>query len=119
MSFTPMEVITQRPGIRRAHGTMLVGGLGLGWFLRKVHDRPEVERVILVESCRELLDWYGDELCGRLPKVTDVICGDVFDQIGRFGPKAKHLLDIWKGYGECLLDERFLRCKRLYRHVWG
>ena len=77
MSFTPMEVITQRPGIRRAHGTVLVGGLGLGWFLRKVHDRPEVERVILVESCGELLDWYGDDVCGRLPKVTDVICGDV------------------------------------------
>ncbi len=119
MSLTPMEVITQRPGVRRAHGTVVVGGLGLGWFLRKVHDKPEVERVVLVEACSELLDWYGHDLCAHLPKVTDVICGDVYEHIGRFGAKAKHLLDIWKDYGECLSDEMFLRCKRLYKHVWG
>ena len=59
MSITPQEIITQRPGIQRASGTVMVGGLGLGWFLRKVHDRDEVERVILVEKCQELLDWYG------------------------------------------------------------
>lgn len=119
MSITPQEIITQRPGIRRASGTVMVGGLGLGWFLNKVHDRDEVERVILVESSQELLDWYGSNVCDQLPKVTDVICGDVYDQIGRFGAKTKHLLDIWKRYGECLLDERFCWHKRRYRHVWG
>ncbi len=119
MSLTPQEMITQRPGINRASGTVMVGGLGLGWFLRKVHDRNEVERVILVDRCQELLDWYGYELCRRLPKVTDVICGDVYDQIGRYGAKTKYLLDIWKGYAECLLDERFRWHKRRYKHVWG
>jgi hypothetical protein len=119
MSLTPMEMITQRPGVLRASGTVVVGGLGLGWFLRKVHDRPQVERVILVEGSRELLDWYGHDLCRRLTKVTDVICGDVYDHIGRFGARAKHLLDIWKDYGGCLHDERFLRHKRRYKHVWG
>jgi hypothetical protein len=119
MSLTPQEMITQRPGFQRASGTVLVGGLGLGWFLCKVHDRDEVERVILVERCRELLDWYGYELCRQLPKVTDVICGDVYDQIGRFGTKAKHLLDIWKLYGECLRDEQFLLHRRRFKHVWG
>jgi hypothetical protein len=119
MSLTPNEIITLRPGVLRASGTVVVGGLGLGWFLRKVHDRPQVERVVLVEASRELLGWYGHDLCGRLPKVTDVICGDVYDHVGRFGAKAKHLLDIWKDYGECLLDEQFLRYKRLYKHFWG
>jgi hypothetical protein len=119
MSSTPKEMITQRPGVLRASGTVVVGGLGLGWFLRKVHDRPQVERLVLVEASRELLDWYGHDLCARLPKVTDVICGDVYDYVGRFGPRAKLLLDIWKDYGECLLDERFSEHKRLYKHVWG
>ena len=119
MSITPHEMITQRPGIQRASGTVMVGGLGLGWFLRKVHDKPDVERVILVERCQELLDWYGSELCQRLPKVTDVICGDVYDQIGRFGTKTKHRVDIWKLYGECLRDERFRLHKRRFKHVWG
>jgi hypothetical protein len=119
MSLTPQEMITQRPGILRASGTVVIGGLGLGWFLKKVHDRSQVESVVLVESSQELLDWYGHDLCGRLPKVTDVICGDVYDHVGRFGASAKHLLDIWKDYGECLLDKRFLLHKRLYKHVWG
>jgi hypothetical protein len=119
MSITPHEMITQRPGIQRAAETVMVGGLGLGWFLGKVHDREEVERVILVEKCQELLDWYGNDLCHQLLKVTDVICGDVYDHIGRFGTKTKHLLDIWKLYGECLRDERFRWHKRRYKHVWG
>ena len=65
------------------------------------------------------LDWYGSERCQQLPAVTDVICGDVYDQIGRFGTKTKHLLDIWKLYGECLDDEWFRWHKRRFRHVWG
>jgi hypothetical protein len=32
---------------------------------------------------------------------------------------AKHLLDIWKLYGECLRDDQFLLHKRRFRHVWG
>jgi hypothetical protein len=119
MSLTPQEMITQRPGIQRASGTVMVGGLGLGWFLRKVHNRHEVDRIILVERCQALLDWYGYGLCRSLPKVTDVICGDVYDQIGRFGTKTKHLLDIWKLYAECLQDEQFRLHKRRYKHVWG
>ena len=98
---------------------MVVGGLGLGWFLKKVHDRSQFERVILVEASQELLDWYGHDLCRRLQKITDVICGDVYDHVGRFGVRTKHLLDIWKDYGECLFDERFLWHKRRYKHVWG
>jgi hypothetical protein len=119
MSLTPKEVITQRPGILRASGTVVIGGLGLGWFLKKVHDRAQVESVFLVEASQELLDWYGHDLCGRLCKVTDVICGDVYDYVGRFGAKTKYLLDIWKSHGECLLHERFLWHKRRFKHVWG
>jgi hypothetical protein len=118
MSITPQEIITQRPGILRASGTILVGGLGLGWFVQKVHDRKVIERVILVEKSQELLEWYGHDLRHELPKVTDVICGDVYDQIGRFGTKTKHLLDIWKRYGDCVGDEQFRWHKRRFKQVW-
>ena len=76
-------------------------------------------RVFLVEASQELPDWYGHDPCDRLSKVTDVVCGDIYDQIGRFGPDAKSLLDIWKDFGECLFDEPFVRCKWRFRHVWG
>ncbi|HZW33101.1 MAG TPA: hypothetical protein VFF52_20460 [Isosphaeraceae bacterium] len=71
MSLTPMEIFTLRPGVRMARGKVVVAGLGLGWFLKKVHDRGCVDEVVLIEKDRDLLDWYGHDLCGRLPKVAD------------------------------------------------
>src|SRR5579885_2058394 len=71
MSLTPMEMLTQRSGIPFATKTVVLGGLGLGWLLRKVCEKPEVERVVVVERSRELLDWYGLELCRRYAKVVD------------------------------------------------
>src|SRR5579871_4800092 len=65
MSLTPGEMISQRSGIQRARGKVVIGGLGLGWFLRKVCERPDVEEVIVVEQSRELLDWYGFDICKR------------------------------------------------------
>ncbi len=34
MSLTPMEMMTQRSGVQAARGTVVIGGLGLGWLLR-------------------------------------------------------------------------------------
>jgi len=39
--------------------------------------------------------------------------------VGDIGARTKHLLDIWKLYGECLRDERFRWHKRKFKHVWG
>lgn len=33
MSLTPNEMLSQRSGIQRASGKVLIGGLGLGWFV--------------------------------------------------------------------------------------
>jgi hypothetical protein len=52
MSLTPNEMLSQRSGIQKASGKVLIGGLGLGWFLRKVCAKPMVEEVIVVEKSR-------------------------------------------------------------------
>jgi spermidine synthase len=56
MSMTPAEMLTQRSGVQAAEGTVVLGGLGLGWLLRKVCEKQSVERVIVVEQSQELLD---------------------------------------------------------------
>lgn len=119
MSLTPMEVFTLRPGVRMARGKVVVAGLGLGWFLKKVHDRGCVDEVVLIERDRDLLDWYGHDLCGRLPKVKDVICGDALAHLGRLGRQAKYLYDIWPRLGDAALDGKFQAAKRRLPHVWG
>ncbi len=94
MSITTSEILTQRSGVQKAKGKVLVGGLGLGWFLRKVCEKDTVDEVVVVEKSQELLGWYGYDLCRRHPKVKDVICSDVYDVVGRF-PEHQLLLDIW------------------------
>jgi hypothetical protein len=119
MSMTPAEMLSQRSGVQSAEGTVVLGGLGLGWLLRKVCEKPSVERVIVVEKSQELLDWYGTALCQRYGKVSDVICDDVYNQFGKHGAN-KYLLDIWLGFGEARRDSRFKALKRkLKRRLWG
>lgn len=119
MSLTPMEIFTMREGISMAKGTVVIGGLGMGYLLRKVCEKTTVERVIVVEHSRELLDWFGERLCAAQPKVTDVICGDAYEQLGKFGDGARYLFDIWPTYGDAAEDVRFQGIKQQYRGVWG
>jgi hypothetical protein len=120
MSMTPAEMLTQRSGVQAAEGTVVLGGLGLGWLLRKVCEKPSVERVIVVEKSQELLEWYGTDLCKRYGKVSDVICDDVYNQIGKHGVKVKYLLDIWLRFGQARRDSRFRALKRkLKKRLWG
>lgn len=121
MSLTPGEMISQRSGIRRARGKVVIGGLGLGWFLRKVCEKPEVEEVVVVERSRELLDWYGYGLCRRHSKVSDVVCADVYTQIGKHGPQTTYLLDIWPLYCGAELDQALAKARTRYgpERIWA
>jgi hypothetical protein len=120
MSLTPMEMLTHRRGAQLASHTVVLGGLGLGWLLRKVCEKPEVERVVVVEKSRVLLDWYGYRLCGRSEKVRDVLCDDVFRQVGRHGPFARYLLDVWHVYSGARDDARLAPLRRtLKRRLWA
>jgi hypothetical protein len=121
MSLTPGEMISQRSGVQRARGKVVVGGLGLGWFLRKVCDKPEVEEVVVVEQSRELLDWYGFDLCKRDPKVSEVICDDIYSQIGKHGPRATYLLDIWPLFCGAELDSALSKARKRHgpERIWA
>jgi len=102
MSLTPMEMMTQRSAVQLASQTVVIGGLGLGWLLRKVCEKPEVERVIVVEKSKELLDWFGYRLCGAHPKVAEVVSDDIYRRIGKHGLMAKFLLREMKSLVFCL-----------------
>jgi hypothetical protein len=121
MSLTPAEMISQRSGVRKAKGKVVIGGLGMGWFLRKVCEKEEVEEVIVVEKSHDLLDWYGYHLCQRQPKVKDVICNDVYGDITRHGD-AQFLLDIWPIYEGARQDNRLRKIRKILGDrlwAWG
>lgn len=107
MSITPMELITQRPGLRFSKGHTVVAGLGLGWFLMQCRAKKSVTKVTLVEKSQELVDWLLGS--GRImqaaefPQGTklaplDVIVGDAYDVIPKLTADVA-IIDIYKGYG--------------------
>lgn len=122
MSLTPNEVLSQRGGVEAAEGTVVIGGLGLGWLLRKICEKDSVDRVVIVELSQELLDWYGYDLCAKYSKVSDVICDDIYNQIGRHGSRAMHVLDIWPILAGASQDPQLRQAKRQYGDrlwAWG
>lgn len=120
MSLTPMEMMTQQSAVKMACFTVVIGGLGLGWLLRKVCAKPEVERVIVVEKSQELLDWYGYKMCAQFGKVRNVICDDIYRQLGKHGIDARYLLDIWHLYAGAANDYRLIPYRHsLKRRLWA
>lgn len=130
MSHTPMECFTQRAGVRMARGRVVVGGLGLGWLLTKVCQRPSVREVIVVEKDAALLAWVREALCAKHPEVANRVKAwlpyDVYDYLDDHGLREAeadtvYLLDIWPGYRDCEDDGRFQEWRqRLPRsRLWG
>lgn len=120
MSLTPMEMLSQRSGVQAATGTVVVGGLGLGWLLKKVCQKSTVDRVVVVEKSQELLEWYGYDLCRRYSKVSDVICDDIYNQVDKHGDQARFLLDIWPTFQGTGKDKRLREARRkLRKRLWA
>jgi len=84
MSITPLEIASHYCVINRAHGKIGVGGLGLGYFVQNILDKPGVDSVIVYETNKDVIEMY-DKLFGTHSKLIiseeDVrkIEGQVFD----------------------------------------
>lgn len=97
MSITPMEILTQRIGLKRTKGHVVVAGLGLGWALWKIMERKQVKKVTLVEIDQALIDVVLPRL--TLPdKPLEVVCGDAWEVMPKMEADTA-FVDIWKSYG--------------------
>ena len=92
MSDTDMEKRTNANFVRNAHGNVLIGGLGIGLILLAIQDKPEVEKIVVVEKHREVIDLVKDQL--PLNEKVEVVNADVFEYM----PQEKFntiYMDIW------------------------
>ncbi len=124
MSLTPAEMMSQRNGVRRASGDVVVYGLGMGWFLAQVCGKKTVKKVTVVEKSREILDWLGPavrKLYPQTEKVTEWVCADAYEYAAGVpaGDKSAHLFDIWDSYKEAPWDDKFQKLKTELKRVWG
>ena len=120
MSVTPAEIFSCRPGVRAATGRVVLGGLGLGWMLEKIHAKKTVKEIIVVEKSKELLDWYGTALCAKYPKVTAVVCDDVFTYAEKSQvDDTRWVLDIWQSFGDAADDWSVEKMRKRGMRVWA
>lgn len=116
MSLTPMEVLTQMPGLRKTRGKVLVGGLGIGWFLRRTLERKQVDEVTLYDTNKDIVDAFGAQFKDH-PKLKGIITESVWQaDPSKFDSIA---LDIWDGYGTASIDRKLREWKKIHPRVWG
>jgi len=75
MSDTAMERDTNWDIAYRAHGDVLIGGLGLGLVLLAAQAKEEVDSITVVEIQQEIIDLVVPQL--PLNEKVTVICGDI------------------------------------------
>jgi len=102
MSTTPMELESHMPHIAAAKGTVVVAGLGMGFYLYNILRKPEVTRVIVLEKDKSvgrlfahsirIPDWHGFDK-------ADIVFGDALDYKPDF-PVDFLYADIWPHLGD-------------------
>lgn len=69
MSVTPMEIDSHWVPIKLAKGRVCIAGLGLGYYLQNIIDKPDVTEIVVYEINQDVIDLYIKNF-GNHDKVT-------------------------------------------------
>ena len=100
MTITPNEVETMREPIAKCRGRVLTLGLGLGYFAFHASEKPEVERVVVVERSRDVIEIFKTYLLPQFPNAQkiEIIEADAFLYMQTKMPRGKFdyvFADLW------------------------
>lgn len=125
MSITPGEIVTQRPGLKYAHGNVLVGGLGLGWFANECCKRKQVNKVTVIEQDADIADYFGNKLKEIHGDKLEIVVGDAYEILKDSDKYNSILYDIWPHISDSEFDDAWVKfiCelteKRPKARWWG
>lgn len=78
MSDTTMERETNKEFTQKAHGLILVAGLGIGLILFPLLDREDIEHITIVEKSQGVIDLVGPALKAKFGDRLEIVCEDIF-----------------------------------------
>ena len=107
MSVTPNEVNTIRPAVQQAHGTVVTFGLGLGYFAYMAARKPEVDRLIAVDSNEGVIELFERHILPQFdePGKVELVQADAFAFMERSlaATGADYVYtDLWHDVGDGL-----------------
>lgn len=117
MSTAPAEILSCRGGVRHAKGRTIIGGLGMGWQLHHIAKKKTVKEIVVIEKSKELLDWYGRELCEHYD--VELICGDVYEHARKFSKEDRFVIDIWDTWWSARYDRQLQSLRDDGFNVWA
>lgn len=112
MSETPMEHRTNREFIDKAHGDILIGGLGIGMIVMPIQNYAHVNSITILEINENVIDLVKPML--PLNDKVRVLCMDAFT----WKPDRKFdciYMDIWPFINTDIYKE-MVKLKRKYAH---
>lgn len=122
MSITPMEAFTCRAGIEAAVGSVVVGGLGLGWQLEQILKKSSVTHVTCVDLNGDLLGSIGVELQRKYCDRLKLVKGNVWRYLKQHEFDS-YIIDIWPEFFQAGRDPKFKALKKRWRSsskvIWG
>ena len=100
MTITPNEVETMREPIEKCRGRVLTLGLGLGYFAFHASEKSNVERVVVVERSRDVIEIFKTYLLPQFPNgdKIEIIEADAFQYMQEKMPRGKFdyvFADLW------------------------
>ena len=100
MTITPNEVETMREPIAKCRGRVLTLGLGLGYFAFHASQKDEVERVVVVEHSRDVIDIFKTYLLPQFPNADkiEIVEADAFLYMEEKMPRGNFdyvFADLW------------------------
>lgn len=99
MSITPMEIDSQSMFIAAAKGTVVAGGLGMGWTIYNMAMKPEVDEVTVYEIDEQVIEIFfqtSDFDNWPCKDKINIIRHDVKDPMILDEPVDLLYMDIWQ-----------------------
>jgi hypothetical protein len=110
------ERVTSLEVVKRAHGRMLVAGLGLGMILHPILKKRSVHRVTVVEKFPDVVDLIAPTLPNT--EKLNIIAGDIFNWKPPRGARYDVIwFDIWPDVGPHRLPEMARLHRRFARYL--
>jgi hypothetical protein len=79
MSNSVMEIRTNQDFVNKAHGDILIAGMGISMITKALQQREEVKSITIIEKCPKLMYFMMPLIGEYLESTTKIIEGDIFE----------------------------------------
>jgi hypothetical protein len=101
MTLTPVDLDTCEQAIDAAHGKVVTFGLGLGYYAYMVSEKPQVEKIVVVEKSPDVIELFNTLILPQFPngKKVEIVNCDAFYYAEHIMPEERFdvaFVDTWR-----------------------